>query len=169
LSHVSSRADASDVEEVEEQLGIRATRELPPRSYQRQNLIPAPHSSATSRLNVERPFGTSTSRQSYLSATSRGRPSIITSLSNDGSDGHSGRSYRPVSPFDDRSEEHHGRLGLGDRAVAWRSRGRATAMLRTSSDGADVVLEEGGMEWEVVNPHGTGKGRAEDHRPIVRR
>jgi len=31
-------------------------------------------------------------------------------------------------------------------------------MLRTSSDGADVVVEEGGLEWEVVNPHGTGKG-----------
>lgn len=34
-------------------------------------------------------------------------------------------------------------------------------MLRTCSDGADVVLEEGGMEWEVVEPHGTSKGRGE--------
>jgi hypothetical protein len=132
-------------------------------------LTAASYSSATSRLNVEKSHGTTTSRQSYVSATSRGRPSIITSLSNDGSDGHSGRSFPPTSPLDDRSEDHHGRLGPGDRALAWRSRGRTTAMLRTSSDGADVVLEEGGMEWEVVNPHGTGKGRAEDQRPIVRR
>lgn len=42
-------------------------------------------------------------------------------------------------------------------------------MLRTASDGADVALEEGGMEWEVVNPHGTGKGRAISDRPLVRR
>lgn len=32
-------------------------------------------------------------------------------------------------------------------------------MLRTSSDGADVVIEEGGMEWEIVEPHGTGRGQ----------
>nr|XP_019008341.1 uncharacterized protein I206_06900 [Kwoniella pini CBS 10737]OCF47122.1 hypothetical protein I206_06900 [Kwoniella pini CBS 10737] len=44
-----------------------------------------------------------------------------------------------------------------DRAIAWRERGRATTMLRTASDGADVVIEETGMEWEVTNPHGTGK------------
>ncbi|WVF69686.1 hypothetical protein IAT40_004465 [Kwoniella sp. CBS 6097] len=44
-----------------------------------------------------------------------------------------------------------------DRALAWRNRGRNTTMLRTSSDGADVVVEETGMEWEVTNPHGTGK------------
>lgn len=30
-------------------------------------------------------------------------------------------------------------------------------MLRTASDGADVVVEENGLEWEVVNPHGVGK------------
>lgn len=42
-------------------------------------------------------------------------------------------------------------------------------MLRTSSDGADVVLEEGGMEWEVVNPHGTSKGRDANEKVLVRR
>ena len=46
-----------------------------------------------------------------------------------------------------------------ERAMAWRNMGRATTMLRTSSDGADVTVEENGMEWEVINPHGTGKGR----------
>jgi hypothetical protein len=50
---------------------------------------------------------------------------------------------------------------IGARAEAWRERGRATAMLRTSSDGADVVIEEGGLEWEVINPHGTSKGHRE--------
>ncbi|WVQ98166.1 hypothetical protein IAU59_005288 [Kwoniella sp. CBS 9459] len=48
-----------------------------------------------------------------------------------------------------------------DRALAWRNRGRNTTMLRTSSDGADVVIEETGMEWEVTNPHGTGKREGE--------
>jgi len=44
-------------------------------------------------------------------------------------------------------------------------------MLRTSSDGADVLLEEGELEWEVVNPHGTAKGRGVDKRDtaVVRR
>jgi hypothetical protein len=43
-------------------------------------------------------------------------------------------------------------------------------MLRTASDGADVALDEGGMEWDVLNPHGTGKGRVERaDRPLVRR
>lgn len=124
-----------------------------------------------SRLNVERPFGTNTSRHSYVSGTSRGRPSIVTSLSNDGSDGLSRRS-QPVSPAHERNEEYFRgprTSGVGDRAVAWRSRGRATTMLRTASDGADVALEEGGMEWEVVNPHGTGKGRSSLHRPLIRR
>lgn len=32
-------------------------------------------------------------------------------------------------------------------------------MLRTASDGADVAVEEGGNEWEVINPHGTGRGQ----------
>ena len=32
-------------------------------------------------------------------------------------------------------------------------------MLRTSSDGADVSVEENGMEWEVLQGHGTGKGQ----------
>lgn len=61
-------------------------------------------------------------------------------------------------------------MGVTDRAVAWRSRGRATTMLRTSSDGADVTIEEGGMEWEVLNPHGTGKGHHGDEaKPLIRR
>lgn len=44
------------------------------------------------------------------------------------------------------------------RAYAWRARGMSTTMLRTTSDGADYVIEENGIEWEVTNPHGTGKG-----------
>ncbi|OCF33863.1 hypothetical protein I316_04575 [Kwoniella heveanensis BCC8398] len=52
-----------------------------------------------------------------------------------------------------------------DRALAWRNRGRNTTMLRTSSDGADVVVEETGMEWEVTNPHGTGKREGEGAIP----
>jgi hypothetical protein len=41
----------------------------------------------------------------------------------------------------------------------WRERGTAVAMLRTSSTGADVRPDETGNEWEVVEPHGTGKGQ----------
>lgn len=50
-------------------------------------------------------------------------------------------------------------LNPGERAMAWHNQGKATAMLRTSSDGADVSLEENGIEWEVIEGHGTGKGR----------
>jgi hypothetical protein len=39
-------------------------------------------------------------------------------------------------------------------------------MLRTASDGADVVVEEGGNEWEVLNPHGTAKGQHDDWAPL---
>ncbi|WVQ75907.1 hypothetical protein IAR50_005542 [Cryptococcus sp. DSM 104548] len=46
---------------------------------------------------------------------------------------------------------------VSDRAVAWRNKGRATVMLRSCSDGADVVLDDSGMEWEVTNPRGTGR------------
>lgn len=47
----------------------------------------------------------------------------------------------------------------------------ATRLLRSSSTGADVAVDEGGMEWEVLEPHGTGKGQP-GHRhkfPIGRR
>jgi hypothetical protein len=37
-------------------------------------------------------------------------------------------------------------------------------MLRSSSAGADVAIDEGGMEWEVLEPHGTGKGQPGDVR-----
>jgi hypothetical protein len=50
-------------------------------------------------------------------------------------------------------------LNPGQRALAWRNQGKATAMLRTSSDGADVSVEENGLEWEVIQGHGTGKGQ----------
>lgn len=56
-------------------------------------------------------------------------------------------------------------LNPGERALAWRNQGKATAMLRTSSDGADVSVEENGMEWEVIQGHGTGKGQ---HRTKTR-
>lgn len=121
---------------------------------------------------MNQPYGTSASRHSVLSAGSQNRPSIITSLSHDGSDGQSRMSYRAPSPLDhheDGTEREHP-LAPSDRALAWRNRGRATAMLRTTSDGADVVLEEGGMEWEVVNPHGTGKGHGQEtDKALVRR
>lgn len=42
-------------------------------------------------------------------------------------------------------------------------------MLRTSSDGADVAIEENGLEWEVINPHGTGKGQHERPKPEIQR
>jgi len=46
----------------------------------------------------------------------------------------------------------------------WRERGTAVAMLRTSSTGADVRPDETGNEWEVVEPHGTGKGQRDVNR-----
>lgn len=121
-------------------------------------------SASVSRLNVDHPYGTTSSRQSDLSAVSKlgtKRPSIITSVSNDGSDYHSNLSHRTNSPVDgwQPADEALARPGSSVRALAWRDRGRATAMLRTCSDGADVVLEEDGLEWEVINPHGTGAGR----------
>lgn len=55
-------------------------------------------------------------------------------------------------------------LNPGERAMAWHNQGKATAMLRTSSDGADVTMEERGIEWEVIEGHGTGKGQRQHHR-----
>lgn len=40
-------------------------------------------------------------------------------------------------------------------------------MLRSSSAGADVAIDEGGMEWEVLEPHGTGKGQPGNPRTEV--
>nr|XP_018265333.1 uncharacterized protein I303_01697 [Kwoniella dejecticola CBS 10117]OBR87491.1 hypothetical protein I303_01697 [Kwoniella dejecticola CBS 10117] len=75
--------------------------------------------------------------------------------------GHSRTPSGKGLPYANASANGNGRPGhlrtASDRAVAWRERGRATTMLRTASDGADVVVEETGMEWEVTNPHGTGK------------
>ncbi|OWZ33295.1 hypothetical protein C356_05394 [Cryptococcus neoformans c45] len=56
-----------------------------------------------------------------------------------------------------------------ERAIAWRNKRRSTVMLRSSSDGADVALDETGMEWEVQNPHGTGKREEEAVKPMMRR
>ncbi|KAL0243554.1 hypothetical protein I308_105520 [Cryptococcus tetragattii IND107] len=56
-----------------------------------------------------------------------------------------------------------------ERAIAWRNKGRSTVMLRSSSDGADVALDETGMEWEVRNPHGTGKREGEAAKLVARR
>ena len=127
-----------------------------------------------SRLHVDRPYGASASRHSFHSAASQTRPSITTNVSYDGSDVISRRSYLfslPDDRWDGERDGERDRGGMSDRAVAWLNRGRATAMLRTSSDGADVILEEGGMEWEIVNPHGTGKGQreSEGEKAIVRR
>ncbi|CAD6576100.1 MAG: hypothetical protein TREMPRED_001578 [Tremellales sp. Tagirdzhanova-0007] len=56
-------------------------------------------------------------------------------------------------------EEQLDRVSVSDRALAWQDRGLATPMLRTASDGADVAIEENGMEWQVINPRGTCKGQ----------
>lgn len=40
---------------------------------------------------------------------------------------------------------------------------RRVMMLRTASDGADVVADHGGLEWAVANGHGTGKRLDADH------
>lgn len=129
-------------------------------------------SPSNARLQGDRGNG-APSRYSAFSSASHGRPSLITSLSNDGSDTQSKRS-QPYSFADDhwnrdRTRQANGKMGVAERAFAWRERGRATAMLRTASDGADVVLEEGGMEWEVVEPHGTGRGRQGQDAKITRR
>ncbi|TXT11833.1 uncharacterized protein COLE_02243 [Cutaneotrichosporon oleaginosum] len=41
-------------------------------------------------------------------------------------------------------------------ASTW-SAPRRVAMLRTASDGADVIVDSNGLEWAVANGHGTGK------------
>lgn len=90
----------------------------------------------------------SQSRRSLLTAAAPSIASKRPSLVTNGSSDHMEFLRSPQNP--------------SERAVAWRDRGKATAMLRTASDGADVVVEEGGLEWEVVNPHGRGK-REEHH------
>lgn len=45
----------------------------------------------------------------------------------------------------------------GDRSRAWASPQPRVPMLRTASDGADVVVAPGGNEFAVANPHGTGR------------
>jgi hypothetical protein len=46
-----------------------------------------------------------------------------------------------------------------ERPLLWRERGQSAVMLRSSSDGADISIDERGNEWEVICPHGTGKGQ----------
>ena len=95
------------------------------------------------------------------------RPSIITKLSSDLSDVASRRSLWETSVEhrsikDERVEGPRSSLTartVSDRALAWQDRGLATPMLRTASDGADVAIEENGMEWQVINPRGTCKGQ----------
>ncbi len=161
-------ADPRDVEEVDELLKRNGTRRASSLNHG-SDRKPAPHSPYGSHLTVDRSFEASGSRGSFLSATSHGRPRINTSLSHD-SDGQSRYSLtRTGSPGDDRSV-YTSRLVADERALVWRDRGRATAMLRTCSDGADVVVEDNGLEWEVINPHGTAKGRREEHeKPVQRR
>ncbi|WVW78303.1 hypothetical protein I302_100257 [Kwoniella bestiolae CBS 10118] len=165
-----------DLEEVDEQLD------------RGQSASPSP---STSTRPLDRSWNTS-SRPSFLTATSRPqskRPSIVTQISGNESDIWSRASLAAtgLSPTEERSDmdysnRHspvggHSRTPSGqltsngrpaiartpsDRALAWRNRGRATAMLRTASDGADVCIEETGMEWEIMNPHGTGKRSGEN-------
>ncbi|GFZ47816.1 hypothetical protein JCM24511_05563 [Saitozyma sp. JCM 24511] len=158
-----------DVEEVEEQLVDRAS------------LSPSPSFSNHNNRNGTG-TGTGSIRAPFLGAASRAstkRPSIITSLSNEGSDAAS-RSLRGSSvdlmrrsPLEERWEAARPSDGrqrpvrtVSERAAVWHDRGRATTMLRTASDGADVVIEEGGNEWEVLNPHGTAKGQHDDWAPL---
>ncbi|WRT64661.1 uncharacterized protein IL334_001595 [Kwoniella shivajii] len=119
------------------------------------------------------------SKKSLLQANSVAhskRPSIVTQLSGNESDIWSrGSLAAGFSPTEEKTDPEypvngHSPDGIhpkplmnrtpSDRALAWRNRGRVTTMLRTASDGADVVVEETGMEWEVTNPHGTGKREA---------
>ncbi|WWC86774.1 uncharacterized protein L201_001653 [Kwoniella dendrophila CBS 6074] len=155
-----------DVEEVDEQLD------------RGQSASPSP---STSYKPLDRSLNTS-SRPSFLTAGSKAqskRPSIVTQISGNDSDIWSRTSLAAgLSPTEERSDFEyspgggHSRTPSGqsvpngrpsiartpsDRAIAWRNRGRATTMLRTASDGADVTIEETGMEWEVTNPHGTGR------------
>jgi hypothetical protein len=121
--------------------------------------------------NLELPNGTAGSRRSYWSGNSLGskRPSIVTAnLSSDhlnalgqvngGVNGNHEHVFgMGTVPGAGGLERSRSAKSASERAVAWRDRGKATAMLRTASDGADVVIEENGLEWEVVNPHGVGK------------
>ncbi|KAK6903592.1 hypothetical protein I203_107097 [Kwoniella mangroviensis CBS 8507] len=166
-----------DLEEIDEQLD------------RGQSASPSP---STSTRPLDRSWNTSsrpTFLTANTRAQSK-RPSIITQISGNESDIWSRASLAAgLSPTDERSDVEfsnrnssvggHSRTPSGqlasngntrpaiirtpsDRALAWRNRGRATAMLRTASDGADVCIEETGMEWEVLNPHGTGKRSGED-------
>ncbi|WWD07525.1 hypothetical protein V865_005626 [Kwoniella europaea PYCC6329] len=166
-----------DLEEVDEQLD------------RGQSASPSP---STSTRPLDRSWNTSSrpSFLTATSRAQSKRPSIITQVSGNESDIWSRASLAAgLSPTDERSDMEfsnrnspvggHSRTPSGqlasngdtrpaiirtlsDRALAWRNRGRATAMLRTASDGADVCIEETGMEWEVMNPHGTGKRSGED-------
>ncbi|ORX33965.1 hypothetical protein BD324DRAFT_653662 [Kockovaella imperatae] len=107
-----------------------------------------------SRVHIDRVVASST-RPSMATRTSKGskRPSIMTTFSLDESD----RSLRAASHVDD---------GLNGDAEGSRTRhpaslrlARSRVMLRTTSDGADVVLEDGAPEWKVVRPHGSFKGQ----------
>lgn len=64
------------------------------------------------------------------------------------------------------SSRQTGRTGHGHaRQSSVRTRAWAPAppsMLRTASDGADVEVQNDGNEWDVLNPHGTGRGQHED-------
>ncbi|WWD21623.1 hypothetical protein CI109_106109 [Kwoniella shandongensis] len=143
-----------DVEEVEEELD--------------RGMSASPSPSASTH-HLSQPMGSfNTTRVSFLSATSRAnskRLSIITDPSGNDSDVWSRHSYNPSRSPVDEVADHTRDPGMGlllgrrssDRAMIWQTKGRAPKMLRTSSDGADVVVEENGLEWEVTNPHGTGK------------
>ncbi len=138
-------------------------------------LIPGPVSPSptASHRHLEPHFGSNSTRMSLRPSSSRPtsiRPSLFTNMSNEDSGGkprHGLRAWSldPRASIEDRWDADRASFMAApatERAVAWRERGRATAMLRTSSDGADVAIEENGMEWEVLTPHGTGKGQQDD-------
>ncbi|KAL7419395.1 hypothetical protein Q5752_006233 [Cryptotrichosporon argae] len=81
------------------------------------------------------------------------RPTIVTSLSEDGSEG----SYRSCREEDWRSQRSAVSVG----------RERRQRILSTASDSADVEVGADGMEWTVVGPVGTGKGQPGATAPRV--
>ena len=114
-----------------------------------------------SKLYVDRSYGSSSTRQSITTKSRAGskRLSVLTSFSMD-----SEPSLLRQSSYDDRTENGHAiayseRPADSIRALSLSQMEKSRMMLRTTSDGADVILDDGALEWTVVNPHGVFKGQ----------
>ena len=122
-------------------------------------------SPARSRLHVATSYGTTSTKRSMasgMSAAGSQRLSIATGFGADDSN----RSHRTTSFIDHRRETGHagpgnlGQAGSSMRTLSTQAQAnRALPMLRTTSDGADVILDRGGNEWTVINPQGAFKGQ----------